>query len=239
MGVFPSLGVPPDLTCRTVPVLDGGSPLGIGLFAGRVPGVCPHRRCSTRTPRPHDEGRWRRRSLGGVVRPVSPRVPITICITSVGFDASALCRLSPTLVGHRRELGSGARAGRTPSTRILEGPERAYPTRQRIDVYRPVIAAQAREFRRRPFPAVPAGRSEPGRHQVFGKPTRVVGKKRSQPRKSTESTLRAGRRAASGLPPPEQLASDPSRRIAAGAGCLTSHQGCTAAGGLYWDVRSD
>ena len=95
--------------------LVGDKALGYRLLSrAAYPGVCPHRRCSTRTPRPHDEGRWRRRSLGGVVRPVSPRVPITI-ITSVGFDASASCRLSPTVVGHRRELGSGARAGRRPA----------------------------------------------------------------------------------------------------------------------------
>ena len=62
---------------------------------------------------------------------------------SAEASATARCGSPPAATSGRivaAIIGPSEESG--PSTRILEGPKRAYPTRQRIDVYRPVIAGR-------------------------------------------------------------------------------------------------
>ena len=74
-----------------------------------------------------------------------PASTVIAPVISASAEASATARsgspFGPTsgrivaaIMGPSEESG--------PSTRILDGPNSAYPTRQRIDVYRPVIAGR-------------------------------------------------------------------------------------------------
>jgi hypothetical protein len=64
---------------------------------------------------------------------------------SASAEASATARAGSPFAPMRGStvaaiMGPSAESG--PSTRMREGPNTAYPTRQRIDVYRPVIAGR-------------------------------------------------------------------------------------------------